>query len=158
MESFAQTKEEKSSGLLSGRKHSTTTLHKIWTLWRDKKQTPLLVLPLSCVKISFRLAEDITPAAQSNDAVGSPHNDNDRSDQQKADVKNNKMPPSTQAAMPQQHGEEMDQADGGDPSPDDHLDHINALPASKDKGDLFHEFQSFPMKKVIQTASLQLGF
>ena len=117
MESFALTKEEKSGGLLTGWKYSTTTLNKIWTLWKDKKQAPLLVLPLGCVKISFGLADDMTPAAPSNNAaIDSPHNDKD-------------------------YGEEMDQADGGDPLLDDHLDDANdALPASKDKGGLFHQF------------------
>jgi hypothetical protein len=60
----------------------------------------------------------------------------------------------TQAAMPL-CGEKMDQADDGDSSLDDHLDDVNALPASKNKGDFFvHEFQSFPTKKVIQTVRL----
>jgi hypothetical protein len=39
----------------------------------------------------------------------------------------------------------MDQADG-DSSLDDHLDDA-VLPASKDKRDIFHQFQSFPMEK-----------
>jgi hypothetical protein len=88
MELFSLTKEEKSCVLLSGWKHSATTLHEIWTLWKDKKQAPLLVLPLGCVKISFCLADNMTPAVPNNDAVGSPHNDNDCSDLQKTDGNN----------------------------------------------------------------------
>jgi hypothetical protein len=120
MESFTPTKEEKSGGLLSGWKYSKTTLHRIWTLWKDKKQAPLLILPLGCIKISFRLADDICLAD------------------------NIMTPPSTQEAI-HQSLEEMDQADG-DLSLDDHLDD-NTLPASKDKADIFHQFQSFPMGK-----------
>ena len=76
----------------------------------------------------------MTPAdAPSDNAIDSPHNNED-------------------------HGEEMDRADGGDPLLDDHLDDASALPASKDKGDLFHQFQSFPMKKSDPSCTLHATF
>ena len=138
MESFTLTKEEKSGGLLSGWTYPKRTLHKIWTLWKGKKQAPLLVLPLGCIKIYFCLADNTIPATSSkDDATGSPHSNNNR-DEQNVD-ETSKTPPSTQA-IPQY------QADG-DPSLNDHLDDDDTLPASKDKYDIFHPFQSFPMNE-----------
>jgi hypothetical protein len=139
MESYNPTNEEKKRGV-SGWKYSKTTLQRIWSWWKEKKQEPLLVLPLGCIKIPFSPSDDIIPAVPSkDDATGtSPCND----------------------------GEDMDQVDGH-PSFDDHLDddtqpaveqadddssldaHLDddTLPASKDKGDVFHQFQSFPMQR-----------
>jgi hypothetical protein len=139
MESFTLTNAEKRSGKLSGWRYPKTTLQRIWSLWKEREQVPLLVLPLGCIKTSFRPVDNIIPVLPSRDATtDSPHNNGKDVGQADGD-------PALDDHLDDDAPPAMDQADS-DSSLDDHLND-DTLPASKDKGDLFHLFQAFPMKK-----------
>jgi hypothetical protein len=142
IESFIPSEEQKSCGGLSAWKASKTSLQKIWSLWKEKKQEPLLVLPLACIKIHVRRAEDITPMALSEDnAAGSLRDDGENNQADGDPSLDDNLDDDVRPAS-----KDKDQADADDTSPDDHLDD-DVLPASKDKRDLFHKFQSFPMQQ-----------
>jgi hypothetical protein len=141
-QSFTPTLEQKESGLV-GWKFSKTTLDKVWMLWTENKQDPLLVVALGCVKIPAQhitfqqepqpnnveapvpTAEMLEPATGRQEPVAPV-----------AEVEQNVA--DTEVAGVSNEIEDNDDGDGDDDEDE---------PASKAKNDIFHQFQDLGMRK-----------